>query len=56
MTRYNEGDWVEYRHHEGYLADGKILEQRPDGKYVIGQHDEDPNPNTVDSGSVVRRV
>lgn len=56
MTRYNEGDWVTYRHHEGFGAKGKVLETRPDGYLVVGQHDQDPNPVTVDPDDVTGYV
>lgn len=42
MHRYSEGDWVQYRHHEGWTTVDKVLEVRPDGKLVVGQHDKDP--------------
>lgn len=47
MVRYSEGDWVRYRGHEGWTVEKKVLEVRPDGKLVVGQHDNDPNPNTI---------
>ena len=56
MTIYSEGDWVKYRHHEGWIAEGKVLEVRPDGYLVVGQHDKDPDPNTIDPDNVTGRV
>jgi len=56
MGRYSEGDWVKYRHHEGWTTDGKILEMRPDDVFVVGSHDKDPNPDHVKRGDVIGMV
>lgn len=53
---YKENDWVLYKHHEGWSSEGKILEIRPDGKYVIGEHDKDPEPNTVEKSDIIRKI
>lgn len=55
-SRIEEGDWIRYRHHEGYSAESKVLEIRPDDKLVVGEHDHDPSPNTVDVGDVFGKV
>lgn len=47
MTRFREGDWVKYRS-GGFTVTRKVLEVRPDGVLVTGQHDGEPNPHTVD--------
>lgn len=54
--RYREGDWIKYRHHEGWVTEGKVLETRPDDKYVVGSHDRDPEPNVVDPKKIVGEV
>lgn len=55
MTVYSAGDWVQYRR-RGMGREAKILERRPDGKLVVGQHDNDPNPTTIDVDDVTGRV
>ena len=51
-----EGDWVKYRHHEGWTVEHKVLEKRPDGKLVVGEHDNDPSPNTISKDDVHGKV
>lgn len=52
LTRYYQGDWVKYRNDQAIVTDGKILEKRPDGYFVIGSHDNDPNPDVVDPDKI----
>jgi hypothetical protein len=54
--RIRENDWVKYRSHEGYIAEGKVLEVRPDNKLVVGQHDKDPNPDTIKKEEVSSKI
>lgn len=56
MTRYKEGDWITFRGHEGYMVEKKILEVRPDGKLVVGDHDNDPNVQTIKQDSVSNKI
>lgn len=56
MSRYREGDWITYRHHEGFGSDGKVLEVRPDGRLVVGAHDGDPDPDLVSTDDVTGYV
>lgn len=51
-SRISKGDWIEYRHHEGWIADGKVLEVHPDGHFIVGSHDNDPSPNPVQPDEV----
>jgi len=53
---YNEGDWVNYRHHEGWIGIGIIIDVRPDGAYFIGKHKNDSNPNQVEQSEVIGHV
>jgi hypothetical protein len=54
--KIEKGDWVKYRSHEGWTADGKVLEIRPDGLLVIGSHNNDPNPSTVEEDRVHTKI
>jgi len=47
MTQYSKGDWVQYRH-GGFTVKKKVLEIRPDGVLVTGDHDHDSNNHTID--------
>jgi len=52
----SEGDWVKYRGHEGWSVEKKILEKRPDGKLVVGDHDRDPNTHTIEQEKVHTKI
>jgi hypothetical protein len=47
MIHYEKGDWVEYRAN-GFTVKKKVLEVRPDGVLVTGDHDHDSNNHTID--------
>lgn len=51
-----EGDWVKYRCKRGWIVEEKVLEVRPDGKLVVGQHDNDPNPGTIRQSDVSEKI
>lgn len=51
-----EGDWVRYRGNEGWTVERKVLEVRPDGRLVVGDHDNDPNPRTILQSRVKEKV
>lgn len=46
MTEYSEGDWVKYRS-GGIYVTKKVLEVRPDGVLVTGEHEHDQDTHTV---------
>lgn len=47
MGRYSEGDWVKYRS-GGFYVTKKVLEVRPDGQLVTGDHDHDSDNHVID--------
>lgn len=47
MQRYHKGDWVQYRS-GGFTVTKKVLEVRPDGHLVTGDHDHDPDNHIID--------
>lgn len=51
-----EGDWVRYRGSEGFTVEKKVLEVRPDGKLVVGEHDNDPSPSTISQKDVNSKI
>lgn len=51
-----EGDWVRYRGREGWTVEKKVLEVRPDGKLVVGEHDNDPEPSTIKQEEVSSKI
>jgi hypothetical protein len=51
-----KGDWVRYRGSEGWTVEKKVLEVRPDGKLVVGEHDNDPNPSTIEKSDVSSKI
>lgn len=55
MIRYNEGDWLKYRH-RGMVLEGKLLEIRPDDFLVVGEHDNDPSPTTIEPSDVITKI
>lgn len=54
--KYEKGDWVRYRHHEGWTATGIIINVRPDEVYVIGDSEQDQNPNPVKESEIVKKI
>jgi len=53
MTIVHKGDWVKYRNGQALVVTEKVLEKRPDGVLVVGQHDNDPNPSQVKQDDVI---
>lgn len=51
-----ENDWVKFRNSESYTVTKKVLEKRPDGKLVVGDHDGDPNTTVIEPSKVNEKV
>lgn len=47
MNRFNVGDWVEYRS-GGFTVKKKVLDIRPDGVLITGDHDGDSDNHVID--------
>lgn len=47
MSKYRKGDWVKYQAN-GYWITKKVLEVRPDGQLVTGDHDHDSDNHIID--------
>ena len=47
MQKYSKGDWVQYRS-GGFTVKKKVLEVRPDGHLVTGDHDHDSDNHVID--------
>jgi len=52
----NKGDWVKYRSSEGFCVERKVLEKKPTGGLVVGQHDNDPNPDHIKQSEVIDKL
>lgn len=55
-TQYEPGDWVRYRHHEGFTVTRKVLDERPDGILVTGEQNGDPHPDLINPEDVIEEV
>ena len=51
-----KGDWVRFRGSEGWMVEKKVLEKRPDGKLVVGDHDNDPDTRTIEKDDVTSKI
>jgi len=55
MSSFEPGDWVAYHPTQmsSFTVVGKVLEVRPDDMLVIGEHDNDPDPDLREVDEVV---
>ena len=52
----SEGNWIKYRHHEGWIATGIVLREHPDGHFIVGDHNTDADPTPVERDDLIEIV